>query len=285
MITLNNYEEYLIDYLHGELSAEYVDEMEIFLKENPTIQEEFLILKETILIPDESIVFIDKKSMLKPVQVSFFQATKKYVAVAALIAGIVLSIFLWNENKSTNSIELVHTNIQPNDTKDSTANDTIAQVDTISTAPIMIQKNTTPVMAVKHSVIPKTNTAPAIQPTLHTAKKETFIAQVPTEKLMPVEIESTVKYDSEATTTLIAKSNEVNIEHPIQETTQTEPLASANTPQHTIVLNTQKQPRLFKAIAQLAKFSRNVKNKKNELAHTDFVVMLGNRKLINVNQN
>jgi hypothetical protein len=285
MITLNNYEEYLIDYLHGELSPAHIAEMELFLKDNPAIQEEYLMLRDTILVPDESIVFHDKTSLLKPIQVSFFHANKKYFAVAALVAGIVLSLFLWNEKKSTNPIELVHTNIQPIDTKDSTANQTLAQVDTMTTTPTMIQKNTTTVIAVKQSVIQKTKTTPIHQPTLYTPKKETIIAQVPQEKLIPVDIDPKENHDSITNTTVIAKTNDVKIEHPIQETMPSEPLTSANTPQHTIVLNTQKQPRLFNAIAQLARFSRNVKNKKNELAHTDFVVMLGNRKLINVNQN
>jgi hypothetical protein len=64
-ITRNNYEEYFILYMDNELSSEDRRQVELFVKENPDLQEELNLLKQTQLVPDSSYVFAGKEQLLK----------------------------------------------------------------------------------------------------------------------------------------------------------------------------------------------------------------------------
>ncbi len=64
-ITRHNYEEYFILYMDNELSSEDRREVELFVKENPDLQEELNLLIQTRLVPDSSFVFAGKEQLLK----------------------------------------------------------------------------------------------------------------------------------------------------------------------------------------------------------------------------
>lgn len=64
VINRNNYEEYIVDYADGNLSAELKAEMERFLKANSDIQEELEMFLEAPII-DKSITFSGKDSLKK----------------------------------------------------------------------------------------------------------------------------------------------------------------------------------------------------------------------------
>ena len=99
-INRENYEAYLIDYLHGELSAEDILAMEKFISANADVQEEFALLQKTILSADEAVVFENKKSLLKPESNNIFILYKKYIAVAAVVSGIIISIFFMMKKRN-----------------------------------------------------------------------------------------------------------------------------------------------------------------------------------------
>jgi hypothetical protein len=63
-INRNNYEEFFLLYVDNELSAPGKNAVENFLIENPDLQEEMLMLQQSILIPD-SAVFADKENLFK----------------------------------------------------------------------------------------------------------------------------------------------------------------------------------------------------------------------------
>ena len=63
-INRNNYEEFFLLYVDNELSVQQKNAVDVFLTENPDLQEEMVMLRQSILIPDES-VFADKQSLLK----------------------------------------------------------------------------------------------------------------------------------------------------------------------------------------------------------------------------
>lgn len=65
MINRNNYEEYLMLYLDGELSSADREAVELFLKENPDLQEELEILQQAVLIPEAEIQFANKASLYR----------------------------------------------------------------------------------------------------------------------------------------------------------------------------------------------------------------------------
>lgn len=62
-IDRHNYEEYFLLYIDNELNVEQKKQVELFVQDNPDLEEELVMLKQSRLIPDDSIVF-DKKHLL-----------------------------------------------------------------------------------------------------------------------------------------------------------------------------------------------------------------------------
>ena len=62
-IDRHNYEEYFLLYIDNELSVDQKKQVELFVQENPDLEEELVMLKQSRLIPDDSVVF-DKKHLL-----------------------------------------------------------------------------------------------------------------------------------------------------------------------------------------------------------------------------
>ena len=62
-IDRHNHEEYFLLYIDNELNVEQKKQVELFVRENPDLEEELVMLRQSRLIPDESIVF-DKKHLL-----------------------------------------------------------------------------------------------------------------------------------------------------------------------------------------------------------------------------
>ena len=64
-ITRNNYEEFFILYLDNELSSDDRRQVERFVSENPDLKNEFELLLQTRLTPDQDLVFDGKQQLLK----------------------------------------------------------------------------------------------------------------------------------------------------------------------------------------------------------------------------
>ncbi len=64
MINRNNYEEFFLMYVDGELSAAQKETVEAFVKQNPDLKEELNMLRQAVLLPEEDI-FFDKTSLFK----------------------------------------------------------------------------------------------------------------------------------------------------------------------------------------------------------------------------
>ena len=64
MITRNNYELYIIDFYDGKLNKVQVEELHVFLNENPDLKAEFELFSNTA-IEAEPIIFADKNSLKK----------------------------------------------------------------------------------------------------------------------------------------------------------------------------------------------------------------------------
>ena len=77
-ITRHNYEEYFILFLDNELSGDDRRRVELFVQENADLKEEFDLLLQTRLKPDDTVVFDEKQQLLKiaspvPINDSNFQ--------------------------------------------------------------------------------------------------------------------------------------------------------------------------------------------------------------------
>ena len=64
-INRNNYEEFFLLYADNELSPAERKMVEVFVKENPELKEEFCMLKLTISAPDQEITLTDKSFLMK----------------------------------------------------------------------------------------------------------------------------------------------------------------------------------------------------------------------------
>lgn len=65
IITRNNYEEYFILYMDNELGNEDRRQVELFVKENPDLQQELNLLMQTKMDPDDSFAFTNKEQLHK----------------------------------------------------------------------------------------------------------------------------------------------------------------------------------------------------------------------------
>ncbi|PWT77237.1 MAG: hypothetical protein C5B59_04495 [Bacteroidetes bacterium] len=65
IINRNNYEEFFLLYVDNELSATERKSVESFVRENPDLAEEFMILNQSKLIPEDELKFEKKQFLLK----------------------------------------------------------------------------------------------------------------------------------------------------------------------------------------------------------------------------
>jgi anti-sigma factor RsiW len=64
-IDRHNYEEYFLLYIDNELNVDQKKQVELFVQENSDLEEELVMLKQSRLIPDDSIVFDRKQLLMK----------------------------------------------------------------------------------------------------------------------------------------------------------------------------------------------------------------------------
>jgi len=88
-ININNYGEFFLLYIDRELSTKDRDKVEKFVLQHPQLQDEFTLLKQTVLQP-EAIVFTGKNSLYRQEEskrvIPLFSFTR--AAVAAAVIGI-----------------------------------------------------------------------------------------------------------------------------------------------------------------------------------------------------
>jgi hypothetical protein len=64
-INRNNYEEYFLLYADKELSAEEKSMVEMFVKQNADLEEEFVMLQQSVVKPDATVRLADKNSLYR----------------------------------------------------------------------------------------------------------------------------------------------------------------------------------------------------------------------------
>src|ERR1700761_8881559 len=62
-ITRHNYESYFLLYIDNELSAAEMNDVELFIQQNPDLKRELQLLQKTVLLPDS--ISFNKDSLLK----------------------------------------------------------------------------------------------------------------------------------------------------------------------------------------------------------------------------
>ncbi len=108
-----NYKTWLVAFCENDLSAEEKAELNRFLEINPAIKPELEMIRLTKLIPDTRIVFKDKTSLKRGGKViSFSSTTIRALAVAASIALLLLSVYVYRQQHSTEP-QMAEKNVTP----------------------------------------------------------------------------------------------------------------------------------------------------------------------------
>jgi hypothetical protein len=99
MVTIENYEEYLMMAADGELDAASAAALRLFLAEHRELAPEVADWEAMKLTPDETIVFDDKPSLMRR-ESKHIAIYLKPLAMAAGIAALLIAIpFLWKDNR------------------------------------------------------------------------------------------------------------------------------------------------------------------------------------------
>lgn len=94
-INRQTYEEFFLLYADGELSERERKEVESFIEQNPDLKGEFNLISETIMVPDESIVFNNKEILFRNEDNRKVVMMRWVRYAAAAVVLIALSITGW----------------------------------------------------------------------------------------------------------------------------------------------------------------------------------------------
>ncbi len=103
-INENNYQEYFIARLEGDLNLQESRELDLFLQNNLSLQKEFDLFRKTLLVPDKSIVYEEKQALKKYVIPVY---SKRYIYTAVSVAASILifvGIYFLNKPATNNNI-------------------------------------------------------------------------------------------------------------------------------------------------------------------------------------
>ncbi len=145
MVTWENYEEYMVMYADGELSAAEEQALMAFLYEHPELQSELTAFTMTKMIPDAAETYDRKESLLQPVQ------EKKVIALPvwrryAIAAGVALLLMaggarlLFTGNDVMNSEHSLVSNTSGSNVTDPVAETTVPDKNNLA-ANIPVAKN------------------------------------------------------------------------------------------------------------------------------------------------
>lgn len=167
MITMENYEEYMVMHADGELQPHEEQALQAFLSEHPQLQGEMDIYSSIRLEPDHTQVYEHKKSLLKPegkaIALPAYRTWAMAAGVAAiLVIGAVVALRDGGSNSTNNQVASVtpaHTeHAQPITTLSATPA-TVTQNAVVA----VTEHNTTatPVTTIKHATTNAVNNSNA----------------------------------------------------------------------------------------------------------------------------
>ena len=157
MITMENYEEYMIMHADGELQPQEEQALQAFLSANPQLQGEMDIYSSIRLLPDHTQVYAHKQALLKPegkaIAFPAYRTWAMAAGVAVILAiGAVVALRDGGSNSTNNQVASVtpapaqHTQpAQPLTTP------TVATVTTAKDATVATVKDNTTANPVNHT--------------------------------------------------------------------------------------------------------------------------------------
>jgi hypothetical protein len=179
-IGLDNYQEYFLLYIDNELNESSRKAVEKFVLQHPQLQNEFTLLKQTIL-PQEKISFHHKKSLYKKEErrVVYFKWTR--IAAAAALVGVATLVWRMAPHNVKSNTDV--TTVQHNKQNVKPAQNTTINKDTTQRIAQPSQNINEQVASVKKTqqkndkaLVAKTEKKKTIKPVERNTQKETNIA-------------------------------------------------------------------------------------------------------------
>ena len=98
-ISRQSYVEFFLLYTDGELGADEKRAVEAFVKENPDLEEELVMMQQTVFTPDDSIVFEDKEQLYRKEEERRVIPWFRLAAAAILLITFSMVGWLYLDNK------------------------------------------------------------------------------------------------------------------------------------------------------------------------------------------
>ena len=99
-----NYEEWIIAFLEGDLSPGGQNDFDGFVKLNPAVQQEIAAFKSTFLVPDQAVIYQAKEGLKKKVPF-YYRTVIIWPSAVAAIMIILFGILMLLKNESQVSID------------------------------------------------------------------------------------------------------------------------------------------------------------------------------------
>lgn len=99
-INVGNYSNRLIALLENDLTPEETKSLETEIKTYPELAAEFELFKKTKLVPENDIVFANKKVLTKKGGFTIMPLFARYSAIAAIFIAIVMGVYFFTNNNN-----------------------------------------------------------------------------------------------------------------------------------------------------------------------------------------
>lgn len=121
-LNLNNYEEYLLSYIDGELDDKETAALMQFLQQHKELQNELALLESTKLPIEEKISFPEKQSLYRKENKSQITSTRKifplkqlsWIAAVAASIAILISIYFYSGHSPQSAKKMASTEVNQN---------------------------------------------------------------------------------------------------------------------------------------------------------------------------
>ncbi len=135
MITLDNYEEYLVMHADGELQPHEEDALQVFLNEHPHFREELHAYGQARLVPDTEVVYANKEALLKtlPAKRIALAPFWRNLSMAAGFAAIIVIAAVALHDGGNNTKVPVATTAVSNTTQPVASTDTVVAQSDVAT--------------------------------------------------------------------------------------------------------------------------------------------------------
>lgn len=274
MVTIENYEEYILLFVDDELDETGKKYLLDFIKLHPELTAEFETYKKTKLLPDETLVFADKQKLLKPKagnKMISFHNWRMYGVAASLVFMILFAAVKWMN--TSNTIIKTPVNIAQqlpkNEENVPTVNPSIQPLKTKKISPPVIVKNKKIIET--NTVIPSHKQKPI--------KKENDLASINSASLKPIHtvpqdllvLEEPIKIENATTTINNENATEKKLKH------KKSFLAW-------LPVSREKKEGLKHLKENIEEKVAEVKSINESIKNTEFTLKLGNKELLVINR-